>query len=612
MLALGKSDRRERFLRFSSSIAMILISLSIVAAVLAVVLLVWHRTPWGRRRPMPQYAVLSLVAHLLLAIIAAAVRVVAWPPGAGEPEPIRVTVLAELPREVVETLADVSPTAEQAYAKPVAANEVENPPTDQIDSDILPVSEPTPPQTEPLEAPSLAQPASVVPLPSEVVEQVIKVAAVPSETVSETPPVEQTVPQPVAEPTPTVAHAPPPTEADEMQAVQQTPTVPKPSPPALSPAAPFADRLSPERLAKAIEQGGSRETEQAVENALAWLADAQSADGRWNAAQWGGGRETEPVLNHDRGRTGAQADTGISGLALLAFLGAGNSHQAGGYQQTMADGLNFLIRSQSADGNLAGDALPYAQTYCHSMATFALAESLAMTGDQRLRPAVDRAVDYFVRSQDLGSGGWRYRPGQQGDLSQLGWVIMALRSAELGGAEVPTATWERIEHFVSLVGQGRHGGLGCYKPGDAPSRAMTAEALYCRQILGLTADGRQEFATREAVAYLGQELPGDSRVNLYHWYYASLALHHAAQQSPATKATWQEWNNRLQTSLLPRQESTGAATGSWPPNTVWAGYGGRVYSTAMATMCLEVYYRYHVDDPARDPWVAAREVPNLR
>ena len=28
------------------------------------------------------------------------------------------------------------------------------------------------------------------------------------------------------------------------------------------------------------------------------------------------------------------------------------------------------------------------------------------------------------------------------------------------------------------------------------------------------------------------------------------------------------------------------------PNTVWGGYGGRVYTTAMATLCLEVYYRY--------------------
>ena len=135
---------------------------------------------------------------------------------------------------------------------------------------------------------------------------------------------------------------------------------------------------------------------------------------------------------------------------------------------------------------------------------------------------------------------------------------------------------------------------------------MTAEALYCRQIMGLTQGGAEELRTREAVDYLGQDLPGDTTINLYHWYYASLALHHAAHQTPATQPTWQRWNERLQVALLPRQETSGAANGSWPANTVWGGYGGRVYSTAMATMCLEVYYRYHVTDPEQDPWVAAR------
>ena len=61
---------------------------------------------------------------------------------------------------------------------------------------------------------------------------------------------------------------------------------------------------------------------------------------------------------------------------------------------------------------------------------------------------------------------------------------------------------------------------------------------------------------------------------------------------------WQEWNQAMQSQLLVSQrvktdsELDVSLAGSWDPTSVWAGYGGRVYSTAMATLCLEVYYRF--------------------
>ena len=106
----------------------------------------------------------------------------------------------------------------------------------------------------------------------------------------------------------------------------------------------------------------------------------QSEDGRWDASRFGAGIE-RAVLGQDRGGAGADADSGITALALLAFLGAGHSHTEGDYQTTVAKGLEFLMRGQSADGHLASETSLYAQMYCHSMATFALAEALAMTGD---------------------------------------------------------------------------------------------------------------------------------------------------------------------------------------------------------------------------------------
>src|SRR5205085_12139428 len=186
-------------------------------------------------------------------------------------------------------------------------------------------------------------------------------------------------------------------------------------------------------------RGASAETEAAVKAALQWLSKHQSTDGRWDASRFGGGRELR-ILGHDRNGAGAQADTGVTGLALLAFLGAGHTHNQGGYQDTVARGLEFLLRSQASDGNLGGNAEQFALMYCHGMGTLALSEAYAMTGDPRLGQSVKLAVRYTISAQNRTTGGWRYRPGDQGDLSQLGWQLMALKSAELANIEVPAST----------------------------------------------------------------------------------------------------------------------------------------------------------------------------
>jgi hypothetical protein len=125
---------------------------------------------------------------------------------------------------------------------------------------------------------------------------------------------------------------------------------------------------------------------------------------------------------------------------------------------------------------------------------------------------------------------------------------------------------------------------------------MTAEALACRYFLNVQQDYR---SINEAIRYLSEERPGaaSGKPNFYYWYYATLAL----RQSES--AAWREWNESLQQALLSRQETVGDVSGSWNPDTVWGSYGGRVYSTALATLCLEVYYRYlpvyQVDDGLR-------------
>jgi hypothetical protein len=192
----------------------------------------------------------------------------------------------------------------------------------------------------------------------------------------------------------------------------------------------------------------------------------------------------------------------------LAFLGAGHSHLHGDYQDTARRGIDFLIRSQAADGSLFGESTLYAQMYCHSMATFALAEAQAMTGDRRLEPAVTKAINFSIAAQNTSVGGWRYRPGDSGDTSQLGWQIMALTSAKRAGINVPSNTWARVEKFLSSVHRGTHGGLASYRPDGPASTSMTAEALYCRVLLAEElGNPLDESASREATDQLLGSLP---------------------------------------------------------------------------------------------------------
>ncbi|MGQ9576235.1 MAG: hypothetical protein ACUVUC_13045 [Thermoguttaceae bacterium] len=342
-------------------------------------------------------------------------------------------------------------------------------------------------------------------------------------------------------------------------------------------------RTAPNRSQIAQRLGSSPEAEAAVSAALKWLAENQQPDGRWSARQHGGGRETFEE-GRDRQGAGSNADTGVTGLAILAMAAAGNTHLTGPYRSRLNAAVSFLLAVQAPDGNLAGKAEFYEFMYCHAMATLALAELLGMSGDPRLEKPVRRAAYYIVAAQDPNGGGWRYRPAQPGDTSQLGWQLMALKSAELAGIDIPETTWRRAGRFLQSVSGGKHQGLASYRPGERFTRPMTAEALACRVFLGVAPSSP---ACREAADYLLGELPGQTHPgNLYYWYYATLGLY------PMQGEHWTRWSTALQKTLINTQRKEGPLAGSWDPTGRWDGYGGRVYTTALGALCLETYYRF--------------------
>jgi hypothetical protein len=621
LLADGQS-LTDRALAITLAVGFILLFVTLVV-------LVWTR--WGQVRPIAKCVLLSLAAHVLLLIYAYSTRVLFDQPGSWLGQTTKVHLVdaddyeeaAPLPEEdeptpweqagldsaelAVNSTADGNAeSATPDNTSVTAAADAATPQPDEPASEPAPQPAPTetgsdtstdapPEQPQPAETtsqpPEAGLPEDLTELIPEVSEESQPNPALATDVAdAETPPPAETLsPPPTTDPANTAAvdsasmasappSAPPASETTFAAAPAQ---IPRRLGDGQELAEPLRARVAADRLKVAQQFGATPQSEAAVAAALEWLAANQSADGRWDADLHGSGRETR-TLGHDRQGAGAQADTGVTGLALLAFLGNGQSHLDGTHRENVQHGLEFLLASQAQDGNLAGNAELFAAMYCHGIATLALSEAYALTGDERLLPGLQRALHYTITVQHTG-GGWRYQPYDAGDISQFGWQLMALKSAELAGIPIPAETRAQMQRFLRSASSGRARGLASYRPGDRVSRTMTAEALVCRYFL---AAENSPAALAEGAAYVSEEKPGDGQTNLYYWYYGTLAMFQ--RQGPE----WEAWNAGLQRQLLHSQRFDGERRGSWDPDPLWGGYGGRVYSTATAALCLEVYYRY--------------------
>ena len=266
-------------------------------------------------------------------------------------------------------------------------------------------------------------------------------------------------------------------------------------------------------------------------------------------------------------------------MALLPFLGAGQTHKEGKYKQTVESGLLFLIGKMQVKygGGDLSDA--GGQMYSHGLASIALCEAYAMTNDPGLLQPAQMALNYIVYAQDPVGGGWRYQPKQPGDTSVVGWQLMACKSGHMAYLKVPRNTILGVTKFLDFVQADNGAKYGYTGPGAGP--ATTAVGLLCRMYLGWKHD---KPALKAGVEYLHQMGPSD---NMYYNYYATQVMRHYGGEF------WEQWNNRMRDPLVKAQDEKGHAKGSWYfTKDPWAMKGGRLYCTSMATMILEVYYRH--------------------
>jgi hypothetical protein len=166
----------------------------------------------------------------------------------------------------------------------------------------------------------------------------------------------------------------------------------------------------------------------------------------------------------------------------------------------------------------------------------------------------------------------------------MGWQVMALASARRAGIDVADTGFDVAREWLDKVTRSGRPGLYSYQPKRRITAAMTAEGLFVQQLLGADAGAARMDVS---VDYILANLPDwRNAENTYYWYYATLALFQHGGEP------WRAWNDRVKNELLAHQVGSGNAAGSWAPNGKWSTVGGRVYQTAIATLTLEVYYRY--------------------
>lgn len=356
--------------------------------------------------------------------------------------------------------------------------------------------------------------------------------------------------------------------------------------PTLALSAPFSGRSGQVRAKLVRREGGSVESERAVERGLDWLARHQLPDGHWSLDVSERCNKARPCPRSPTLRS----DTAATALALLPLLGAGHTHlEPGRYQAHIDRGLQWLIQNQQKeDGSFPLDGAENSALYAHAIATMALCEAYGLTEDPKLREPARRAVAFIVAAQSPEDGGWRYSPGQNGDTSVLGWQCFALRSAVLARLEVPGLVIERARDYLDKASADRDGTIYSYQPGGRPSPVMTAEGLLMRQFLGWTRNHPPLVrGVEEVTSHLGRSRDR----NIYYWYYAAQLLHNLEGRA------WTTWNPRFRDGLVQLQvQGRGCDRGSWDPMRPvpdrWGMVAGRLYVTSLSLLTLEVYYRY--------------------
>ena len=353
------------------------------------------------------------------------------------------------------------------------------------------------------------------------------------------------------------------------------------------------------RLSRKAGARGHSAQAKAIADSLRWLRDHQDEDGRWDA---------DGFMKHDvdgevcDGPGNGVHDIGLTGLALLAFLGDGSGPYRGEHPDVVKRGIKWL-RTQQDESSLCGSPTHQNYVYDHAIAALAMVEAYGMSKSTVIKRSAMAGLEY-LESHRNPYGVWRYHPRDgDNDTSITGWCILAYKVARDFDLPVSENAFRMTEVWLDSVTDPQTGHCGYTELGQASARrdpqheaeypvghgeALTAVGLMSRVFLGQTPETNPVI--ERAAALVSTKPPtwdeSAASVDHYYWYYATYALYQLGGPR------WKKWQHHLTKAVLRTQRSDGNFRGSWDPAGAWGDDGGRVYSTAILALTLEAYYRY--------------------
>ena len=372
-------------------------------------------------------------------------------------------------------------------------------------------------------------------------------------------------------------------------------------------------RFEPLKTESLLKYGGDKETESAVQLGLEYLMRTQEEDGSWNCARhnpWHNKFLLPNFTNEDE-----LVDVSVTGLNLLCFLASGSTHKYGPYQEVVRKGLEYIRDAQDKTGVInipkghihnerclvhGEDHGVLPRRYNHNISTLVLVETYAMTGDEIIKDAAQRALEHSKNTPEQGFP-WSFYL-EKTDMGTSIFYITALKIAQQTDLIVSPKEIEKVKVYLDKLTDKTSGRIIhicsipiCFGGMDSTAAGLFAHILMNtgkkNPIVTKSADWLKQFLPHWEPFYQYASYPNllfleDNIMNEWHWHYQTLAFKEIGG------TYWEDWNKAYKDLILKHQRKGGALDGSWDPEGPWATIGGRLYSTAFSILSLQAYYSY--------------------
>ena len=296
-----------------------------------------------------------------------------------------------------------------------------------------------------------------------------------------------------------------------------------------------------------------RPTQRAVDGALEWLAKTQSPDGSWSDS-------------------GGDRDLRATSLALLAFLGSGETHKVGKHKLVVRGAIKWIRDQQRADGAFTSLDTPQRRAD-HLVAALAANEAYNLTTSPLFKKMAIVAVEAI--SSQAPSKPIQFFAGEPPEPELAFWLVLLADSSRNGGLSSEPERVAKLAVWLQSLTDKDTG-----RTGKSSDPTLTAAFIFGQLRAGKDRD--DALITKSAKNVIQKSLPTGSPIptdRLVAWHAGTIASYQLGGE------TWRLWNQALATAFDLDSELR-FPIGSDEDS------GGKVATTALAALSLEVYYRY--------------------